>query len=155
MSNSGTADSLRLPWTAAHQAPLCSPISQSLLKFISIELVMLSNHLTICHPLLLCLQSFPASGSFPMRWLLASGGQSIGASASATILPMNIQGWFPLGLTGLISFQSKGLTTTTIQKHQFFTSQLSLWTNSLVRDCWKNHSFEYTDLWQQGDVSAF
>ena len=60
VSNSGTADSLRLPWTAAHQAPLCSPISQSLLKFISIELVMLSNHLIICHPLLLLPSIFPS-----------------------------------------------------------------------------------------------
>ena len=57
------------------------------------------------------LQSFPASGSFPMRWLFTSGGQSIGASASASVLPMNIQGWFPLGLTGLISLQSKGLSS--------------------------------------------
>ena len=70
-----------------------------------------------------CLQSFPASESFPMSQLFASGGQSIGASASAIVLPMNIQGWFPLGLTGLISFQSKGLSrvfsNTAIQKHQF------------------------------------
>ena len=76
------------------------------------------------------LQSFPESGSFPMRWLFTSGGQSIGASASASVLPMNIQGWFPLGLTGLISLQSKGLSrvfsNTTAQKHQFFGAQLSL-----------------------------
>ena len=92
------------PWTAAHQAPLSSPIFQSLLKLMSIELVMLSNHLILC-----CPQYFPASGSFPMSWFFASGGQSIGASASASVLPMNIQGWFPLGLTGLISLLSKGL----------------------------------------------
>ena len=69
------------------------------------------------------LQSFPASGSFPMSWLFASGGLSIGASASASVLPVNNQGWFPLGLTGFISLQSKGLSrvfsNTTIQKHQF------------------------------------
>ena len=77
-----------------------------------------------------CLQSFPASGSFPMSWLFASGGQSIGASASASVLPMNIQGWFPLGWTGWISLQFKGLSrvfsNSTVQKHQFFGAQLSL-----------------------------
>ena len=79
------------------------------------------------------LQSFPASGSFPMSQLSTSGGQSIGTSASA--LPMNIQGWFP-GLIGLISLQSKGLSrvfsSTTVGKHQFFNAQLSLWTNSHI-----------------------
>ena len=78
------------PWTATHQAPLSFTISQSLLKFISIELVTLSNHFILCHPFSFCLQSFPASGSFQMSRLFASGGQSIGASAS--VLPMNIQG---------------------------------------------------------------
>ena len=73
-----------------------------------------------------CFQSFPASGSFPMSQLFTSGGQSIGTSASASVLPMNIQHWFPLGLTGLISLQSKGLwrvfSGTTIRKHQFFST---------------------------------
>ena len=90
-----------------------------------------------CHPTISssaipfssCLQSFPASGSFPVTQFFASGGQSIGASASASVLPVNIQDWFPLGLTGLISLQSKGLSrvfsNTTVQKHQFFSSQLS------------------------------
>ena len=81
-----------------------------------------------------CLQSFPASGSFPMSQFFASGGQSIGASAS--VLPINIQDWFPLGLTGLISLQSKGLwrvfSNTTVQKHQFFSAQLSLCSNSHI-----------------------
>ena len=76
------------------------------------------------------LHSFPASGSFPMSWLFASDDQSIGASASASVLPMNIQGWLPLVLTGLISWLSKGLSrvfsNTTIQKHQFFDTQLSV-----------------------------
>ena len=80
------------------------------------------------------LQSFPASGSFLRSQFFTSGGQSIAASASALVLPMNIQGWFPLGLTGLISLQSKGLlrlfSNTTVQKHQFFGAQLSLWSNS-------------------------
>ena len=83
-----------------------------------------------------CLQSFPASGSFPMSWLFASGGQSIGASASASVLPMNIQGWFPLGWTGWISLQFKGLSrvfsNTTVQKHQFFGAQLSSQSNSHI-----------------------
>ena len=110
------------PWTATHQAPLSSTISWSLLKFLSIELVMLSIHLILCHPLFL----FP-SGFFPMSQLFPSGGQSI--RASATVLPMNIQGWFPLELTGLISLHSKGLprvfSSTTVWKHQFFGTQPS------------------------------
>ena len=85
-------------------------------------------------PFYSCLQSFPASGSFPMSWLFASGGQHTGASVSATVLPMNIERWFPLGWTGLISLQSKGLSrvfsNTTVQKHQFFGAQPSLWSNS-------------------------
>ena len=81
-------------------------------------------------------QSFPASGSFPMSRFLISGGQSIGASASASVLPMNTQDWSPLGWTGWISLQSKGLSrvfsNTTVQKHQFFGTQLSLWFNSHI-----------------------
>ena len=90
-----------------------------------------------CHPtiscsvvLFSCLQSFPASGSFPMSQFFASSGQSIGVAPLASVLPMNIQGWFPLPLTGLISFQSKGLSrvfsNTTVYKHQFIGTQLSL-----------------------------
>ena len=84
-------------------------IALSFLIFMSIELLMLSIHLILCCPLLLLPQSFPASGSFPMSWLFALSGQSIGTSASATILPMNIQGWFHLGICGLVSLQPKGL----------------------------------------------
>ena len=84
-----------------------------------------------------CLQSFPTWGSFLMSRFLESGGQNIGASASASVLPVNIQGWFPLGLTDLISLQSKGFSrvfsNTTVQKHQFFSTQLSLWSNSHIR----------------------
>ena len=82
------------------------------------------------------LQSFPASGSFPMSQLFSSGGLSIRVSASASVLPMNIQGWFPLGLTGLIFLLSKGLSrvfsNTTVQKHQFFSAQPSFWSNSPI-----------------------
>ena len=81
-------------------------------------------------------QSFPASGSFPKIWLIASGSQSIEASVSASILPMNIQDWFPLGWTGWISLQSKQLSrtfsNTVVQKHQFFSAQPSLWSNSHI-----------------------
>ena len=105
-----------------HQASLSFIISQSLLKLIFIESVMPSNHLILCQPLLFPPSNFPASGSFPMSRLFTSGGQRIGASASASVLPMNIQDWFPLGSTGLISLQSKGLSrvfsSTTIRKHQ-------------------------------------
>ena len=108
-----------------------------------------------------CLQSFQASGSFLMSLLFTSGGQSIGASASASVFPMNIQSWFPLELTDWISLQSKGLSrifsNTTVQEHQFFTTQPYLWSNShsqtwlLVyvlpkraprHDYWENHSFD-------------
>ena len=82
-------------------------------------------------PFSFCLQCFPASRSFPVSWLFASGGQSIGASVSALVLPVNIQDWFPLGWTGWISLQSMGLSrvfsNTTVQKHQFFSPHLSLW----------------------------
>ena len=98
------------PWTAAHQASLSFTNSQSLIKLISIESVMPSNHLILSRPLLLLPQSFPSSGSFPMSQFFASGGQGIGVSASASVLPMNIQDWFPLGWTGWISLQSKRLS---------------------------------------------
>ena len=96
-----------------------------------------------CHPIISssvvpfsCLQSFPLSGSFQMSQFFASGGQSIRVSASASVLPMNIQDWFPLGGTSLISLQSQGLSgvfsNTAAQKHQFFGAQLSLWPNSHI-----------------------
>ena len=116
------------PWTAAHQASLSIINSRSLLKLMSIESVMPSISSSVIP--FFRLQSFPASGSFPMSWFFASGGWSIGVSASASALPMNIQDWFPLGWTGWISLQFKGLSrdfsNTTVQKHQFFSAQLSL-----------------------------
>ena len=87
-------------WTEALHSFLSFTISQSLLRLMSIESVMPSNHLILCHPLLFCLQSFLISWPFAMSQLFASGGQSIGPSASESVLPMNIQCWFPLGLTG-------------------------------------------------------
>ena len=95
-----------------------------------------------------------------MSQFFPTGGQSIGASASALVLPMNIQDCFPLGLTGLSSLQSKGLSRvfpdTAVQNHKFFSTQLSLWkTLTSIHDYWKNHSFDYTDLCWHSDVSAF
>ena len=119
-------------WTVAHQAFLSFTVSNS---------CPLSWW---CHPTLSssvvpfssCLQSFLASESFPMIWLFASGGQSPGVSASASVLPMNIQDWFPLGWTGWIFLLFKGFSRvfskTKIQKHQFFSPQLSLWSNSHI-----------------------
>ena len=124
------------PWTAAFQASLSFTISWSLPIFTPLRLVMLPNHLILCRPFSFYLQSFPASRSFPVNWLFASGGPSIRGSASASVLPMNIQGWFPLGLTDLISVRSKGLSrvfsNTTVQKHWFFSAQLTLWSNSHI-----------------------
>ena len=117
------------------QASLSFAISQSVLKFMSIELVKLSNHLILFRPALFSFCPWSFLGSFPMSQLFTSGGQSTGASASSSVLPMNIQGWFPLGLTGLISLPSKGLSTifsSTIWKYQFFGAQPSLWSNSHI-----------------------
>ena len=121
-----------------------------------------------CHPTISssvilffsCLQSFPASGSFPVSQLFTSDGHSIGVSASASVLPVNIQDWSPLGWTGWISLQSKGLSrvfsNTTVQKHQFFSTQLSLWPNSHIHT-WL---LEKPKLWLHGlcwqsNVSTF
>ena len=98
------------PWTAAHQCSLSFTISQSLLKLMSIESVMPSNRLILCCPLLLLPLIFPSNRIFSNELVLPSGGQSIGASATTSVLPMNIHSWFPLGLTGLIFLQSKGLS---------------------------------------------
>ena len=117
------------PWKAACQTSLSFTISWSLLKFMSIESVMLSKYFILCHPSF-CLQSFPASGSFPVSWLFPSHGHSVGVSASTSILSMNIPGCFHFGLTGLIS--SQVFSSTTVQKHQFFSAQPSLWSDSHI-----------------------
>ena len=98
------------PWTATCHASLSYTVSQSFLKLMSIELMMPSNHLILCCPLLLLPSIFPASGSFQMSQFFTSGGQSIGVSASSSVLSVNVQGRFALGLTGLISLHSKGLS---------------------------------------------
>ena len=144
----------REPTDCSMPPSLSSTVSQSVLKFISIESVMLSNHLISVVPFSSCLQSIPASGSFPMSWHFASGGRSIGASASASIFPMDIHVWFPLGLIALISLQSKGLSrvfsSTTVRKHQFFSTQPSLWSKSHIYT-WL---WEKPQLWLYGPLSA-
>ena len=117
-------------WITACQASISITSSQSLLKFISIESMIPSNHLILCHPFSSFLQSCPASGSFQKSQLFAWGGQSIGVSASTSVLPMNIQDWFSLECTSWISLQSRRpsrvFSNTVVQKHQFFCAQLSL-----------------------------
>ena len=115
---------------SACQASLSFTNSWTLLKLLSIELMIPSNHLILCCLLSSSPQSFPASGSFSVNQLFMSGGQNIRASALASIIPMNVQGWFPLRLTGLIFLLSKGFSrvysSTTVQKHLFFRAQPSL-----------------------------
>ena len=133
------------PWTAACQASLIFIISQSLLKLMSVKSFMPSNHLILCRPLLP--SSFPASGTVPVSWLFSSGGQSIRASVSASVLVMIIQGWFPLGLTDLIScnlLQSQESSP----KQQFKSISSSVLnflygpTLTSTHYYWKNHSFD-------------
>ena len=142
------------PWTAAHQASLSITNSLNLLKLISIESVMTSNHLFLCHPLLHPPSIFPNIRVFSNESVLLmsqvfsnESGQSIGVSASVPVLPMSIQDWFPLGWTGWISLQSKGpsrvFCNTTIQSVNslalnFFMVQVS----TSIHDYWENHSFD-------------
>ena len=145
--------------SATHMASLSFTISRNLLKLMSIKLVMSSNHLILCRPLLLLPPIFPTR-SFPISRRFESGGQRIRAAASASVLPMNIQDWSPLGWTGWISLQSKGLSrvfsSNTIQKHQFLGAQHSLGPSlTSIHDYLKNHSFDYRDLCWQSDVSPF
>ena len=182
MSDSAT------PWTTTRQASLSFTIPE----FAQVYVHWVSDAIQPSHPLLpfsSCLPSFLESGSFLMSQLFTSGSQSTGASVLASVLPMNTQDWFPLGLTGLISLLSKGFSrvfsSTIIQKHQVFGAQPSLgsnphiytwlldedkvklplpptlpqirvyWRRQSQDDYWKNHSFDYTDLGRQSDVSAF
>jgi len=146
-------------WTAARQTPLSFTISQSLLKLMSIESMMPSNHLILCHPLLLLPSLFPSIRIFSNESALHIGGQSIGASALASVLPMNSQGWFPLRLLiwsplcprdSRESFPAPQFKITILQYSAFFMVQLIS-----VHDYWKNHCFDYMDFCWQSDVSAF
>ena len=147
------------PWTAGRQASMSFTISQNLLKHMSIELMIPSNHFILCCPFSFCAQTFPASRSFPVIQFFTSGGQSTRVSALASVLLMNIPDWFPLELTGLISLLSKGLSrvfsNTTVWT--LSSSALSLLYGlalTSIHDYWKNHSFDYPDLRQQSNVSA-
>ena len=124
------------PWIAARQASPSITSSRSSLRLTSIKSVMPSSHLILCRPFSSCSQSLPASESFPMSQLFSWGSESIGVSALASVLPMKTQGWSPLEWTGWISLQSKGLSrvfsNTTVQKHQFFSAQLSSHSNSHI-----------------------
>ena len=151
-SHSVVSDSAT-PWTAARQVSLSFTISQSYSNSCPLSWWC---HLTMSSsvvPFSSCLQSFPASGSFSVSQFFLSGAQSIiGVSAPASVLLVNIQGWFPLGWTGLISFKSKGLSrvfySTAILKHRFFGFQSSLWSNSHVR------TWLLEKLWLCGPLSA-
>ena len=140
------------PLITSGQTSQSFTVSLSLLKFMSTESVMPSNHLILCHPLLLLPSIFPRVRIFPMSCIFASGGQSIGPSAS--VLPVNIQGWFPLRLTGLTSLLSKGysrvFSNSTVQKHKFFSAQSSLWSNSHIH-IWL---LERPQLWLYGPLLA-
>ena len=138
------------------------PVLYSLPEFAQTHVHRVSDAIQLSHPVtsfFSCPQSFPTSGYFLMSRLFTSSGQSIGASSSASVLPVNIQGWFPLRLTGLI-LQSTGpsrvfFSTTVESVNSLALSVLYGSTLTSVHDCWKNHSFDYTDLCQHSDVSAF
>ena len=135
------------PWISAHQASLSITNSRSSLKLMSTESVMPSSHLILCRPLLLLPPIPPSIRVFPMSHLFASGGQSIGVSASASVLPMNTQDWSPLEWTGWICFQSKGLSRV-IPKPQFKSINSSVLsflyspTLTSIHDHWKNYSLD-------------
>ena len=147
------------PLTVAHQASLSLTIFWSLPKFMSIASVRPSNCLILCCRFL-CLQPFPASGFFPVSCLLASGGQSIGPSASASVLPMSIQGWFPLRLTSLIPYCPKDSQESSPipQIERISSSVLCLLYGPVLRTTGnyrKKHSLDYTDLCRQSNIFAF
>ena len=134
------------PWTAACQASLSIINSQSLLKLMFIESVRPSNHLTLCCPLLLLPSIFPSIRVFSNESALLSGGQSIGVSTSASVLPMNIQDWCSLGWTGWISLQSKGLESSPTPQFKSINSLAFSFlyspTLTSIHDYWKNHSLD-------------
>ena len=137
------------PWTASRQVSLSFAISWSLLKFMFTEPVMLSNHVILCCPFLLLPSIFPSIRVFSNELLFTSGCQNIGALASASVLPMNIQSWFPLGWTCLMSLQAKGLSrvfsNTTIWKHHYLAlSLLHGPAITFIHDYWKSHIFDWT-----------
>ena len=142
------------PWTIAHQVFLSFTVSHSLLKLMSIESVMSSNHLILCHSLLLLPSIFLSIRVFSNQSPHHIRCPKFWSFSFSLSLPINIWGWFPLGLTGLVSLQSKGLSrffsSTTIQKHQFLSSQPSFWSSSHIRT-WL---LEKPWLWLYGPLFA-
>ena len=141
------SDAIQPSHPRSSPSPPAFSLSHSIVFFYFIALFITKTFLS----LLSILGTLHSQGSFPMSQFFTSGGQSIGASASTSVLPMNIQDWFPLGWTGLISLLSKGLSRafshTTVQKHQFFALNFFYGpTLTSIHDYWKNHSFDYTDL---------
>ena len=124
------------PWTTACQAPLSFTVSQSWLKLMSIESVMLFNHLILCHLLLLLPSVFPSIRVFSNESAIHTRWPKYWSFSFSISLSDTYSDWFPLGLTGLVSLKFKGpsrvFSSTTIQKHQFFSSQSSLWSNSQI-----------------------
>ena len=162
------------PWTAASQAPLSFTISQSLFNFMSVESMVTSSRLILYRPLLVLPLVFPSirifstfdlsqkaekrSGSFLVCRLFASGGQSIGALASASVVPMNIWDLFPLGLTDLLAVQGTLKSSPAPWFESINSSSPSLLYGPMltsIHDYWKNRTFDFMDLCQQSDVSAF
>ena len=146
-SRSVSVQLFETPWKCSTPGFPSFTISRSFLKSMSVESVMPSNHLTLCHHLLFLPSIFPGVRVFPMSRLFASGGWNIGASASASVLPMNIQCWFPLGLTGLISLLSQDSheSSSAPQFESIISSALSLLydpTLTSVHDYWKNHGLD-------------
>ena len=145
------------PWTAARQASLSFTVSQSLLKLMSIESVMPSNHLILCRPLPLPPSIFPSIGVFSSESAFHTGAQSTGASASASVFPMYIQGWLTLGWFDLHAVQGtlKSLLQHSLKASILWHSAFFMVQLTSLHDYWKNHSFDYTDLCQQSDDFAF
>ena len=149
------------PRTAVYQASLSSPITRSLLKFMSVDLVMLSNHLILCHLLLLLPSVFPSIRVFSNELGLHIRWPNFWSFSLTTVLPMNIHSWFPSRWIGLILLLSKGVSrvfsSTTIWKYQFFSAQtyFMVQLSHVYRDYWKNHSFDHTEFCWQNDVFTF
>ena len=151
-------------WKPMDCSTLDCPVLHCLLEFAQIYVHWVGDAIQpslLHHPLLLLPLVFPSIRVFPMSRLFTWNGESIGVSASVSVLLMNIHSWFPLGFMGLIFLLFKGFSrvfsSTTVQKHQFFGSQPSLWSNYHIHICdyWKNYSFDYMDHGRQSDVSPF
>ena len=147
------------PCTVAHQASLSFTISWSLLKLVSIESVIPPNHLILCCPLLLLLLIFPSIRVFSSKSVLCIRWPKFWSFSFSISPSSEYSGLISLRWTGWTSLLFKGLSrsffSTTVQKHQFFSAQLSLWSISHIHDNWTSHNFDYLDLCWQSNISAF